>query len=513
MRQRLFATGWGLLALAAAGLCAAPATRAADVTQLDPNDPLTWLVKSACTDGSNLVLPVDPYGGCPAGAGIRKIQSGDPLPYHNIEQGGYQQRDAFPVFNPIDGNTWIIANYDYQPFDLFNLYNGTDGYDVYALQGGLFAGGSVNIVNTSDGGGYGQTFYGSNCSEGDAWLSFPRQGFLSGGQATVPIKGIYWEQTGQSYPGGCPTSYSTNTQTSWQLHSGFQFGGVNGNPTKTMDTLVSYHGFKATLGFLTGGHLEVFYFTREYGITRWEVWTPTVQGPTATTECNVPATETYQGVDFVVQDCHDWSNLTPAATPQIPVWPIPNINLLANAHFGSGVQSGWGTLGRLIRSTAISTAARDTANGTGVAYLRASCDNSRCNGFSEALYQDVPARSLVSGTYGFGVSARTEAVQGAGTSGWIGVSVRQLDGRGKVLWSDSTMATVTTDNGNAPSPGEAESVYLSTSFVNKTTRITLFPQTAKIRFLISPLTPQTFDVLDAWFAPWPLPSAGFGSLP
>ena len=507
MKTPISAAACGLLAWVAFGLVAAPGAHAADVTGLDPNDPMTWLVKSVCTDASDRVLPADPYGGCPAGAGIRKIRSGDPLPYHNAEQEGYQQRDAFPVSNPVDGKTWMIATYDYQPFNTFNLFNGTDGYDIYALQGSW-----ATIVNTSDGGGYGQTFFTSNCTVGDGWVLFPVSGFLSGGQATVAIHDDYWEQNAESYPGPCPLSYSTNTQTSWQLQSGFQFGGVNGNPTKTMDALVSYHGFKATSGFLTNGHMEVNYFTREYGITRWEVWTPAtaVPTPTPTTECNVPLTQTYQGVTFVVQSCHDWSVATPAASPQIPVWPIPNSNLLAKAHFDGSIGSAWSARGRLSWSTAVSKASRDTANGSGVAYLIASC-GSRCNGFSPALYQDVPVGSLVSGTYDFGVSARTEAVNGVGTSGTIGVMVQQLDSSGVVLWSDSTKATIATDNGTAPSPGEAQSVYLSTAFVNKLTTITLDPRAVKLRFLISPQTPQKFDVLDAWFAAWPLPAA-FGSL-
>jgi len=39
---------------------------------------------------------------------------------------------------------------------------------------------------------------------------------------------------------------------------------------------MSIHGFEPNdiPGFKQHGHLEVFYFTKEYGITRWEVWTP-----------------------------------------------------------------------------------------------------------------------------------------------------------------------------------------------------------------------------------------------
>jgi hypothetical protein len=489
------------------GLAAmAGAARAADVSQLNASDPMSWLVKSVCTDSTNRVLPVDPYGGCPSGAGIRKIQSGDPLPYHNVDQSGVQQRDVYPVLNPIDGNTWLIANYDWQPFDLFNLYNGTDGYDVYQLQGSW-----ASIVNTSDGGGYGQTFYGSNCTVGGAWVLFPTSGFLNGGSAMVPIKDVYWEQTGQSYPGGCPTSYSTDTETSWQLQNAFEFGGVDGNPVKTMETMVSYHGFRPNPGFLTTGQMEVDYFTREYGITRWEVWTPIEQNPVATTQCIVPATEVYQGVTFVVQSCHDWSAVTPSATAALPVWPIPNINLLANAHFEGNIKPAWTALGKLSWSTAISTAARDTANGIGVAYLTAAC-GTNCSGFANALYQDVPVGSLLSGNYDFGVSARSEAVNGVSTSGTIGVEIEQLGPSGRVLSSASTIAAVSTDNGTAPSPGEYQSVYLSTSFVNKQTNLMLNPQTVTVRFLIAPQSPNVkFDVLDAWFAAWPVPT-GFGAL-
>src|ERR1041385_7846803 len=68
----------------------------ADVSQLLATDPMTWLVKSVCVDAQNQPTTEDPYNQC--AVGIRKLKVGDPLPYHNIEQFGYQQRDAFPVF-------------------------------------------------------------------------------------------------------------------------------------------------------------------------------------------------------------------------------------------------------------------------------------------------------------------------------------------------------------------------------------------------------------------------------
>jgi hypothetical protein len=477
-----------------------PAAAAANVAQLNANDPMSWLVKSVCTDAHNLVLPVDPYGGCPAGAAIRKIQSGDPLPYHNIEQGGYQQRDAYPVYDPSDGKTWIIATFDYFPFNEYSLFNGTDGYDVYALQNGW-----ATITNTSDGGGYGQTFYSSGCTVGGGWGLFPTMGFLKESQATLPIADVYWEQTGQSYPGACPPHYSTTTLTTWQYQPGFRFGGINGNPTKTMDTLISYHGFRAGAGFLHNGHLEVFYFTREYGITRWEVWAPTAQRPTATSQCEVPATQTYQGVSFVVQSCHDWSNLVMASAPQLPVWPIPNINRLAKSHFDGSITSAWRSQGGIGWSVQNSTASRDTAaSPIGVRYLRLACGaggRGQCGGLGHAIYQDIAVSALSGGAYALGVNARTETGQGT-----ISVAIQEIDAKGRVISTDGTAtATVLPDNGTPEreSRGESGSVYLSSRFVYGTVTITPAASAAKIRFLIAPQTPQEFDVLDAWLAAWP----------
>jgi hypothetical protein len=508
--------GAAILALVCAAVVGGPPREAiADglgVAHLDASDPLSWLVKSVCTDAHDLVLPLDPYDGCPAGTGIRKIRSGDPLPYHNIEQGRYQQRDSFPVYDPVHGRTWMIASFDYSPFNRFNLFDGSDGYDVYTLQNGW-----ATIVNTSDGGGYGQTFYGGDCTIGAGWVLFPVTGFLQGGSGTIPIADVYWEQTGQSYPGDCPARYSTDTLTTWEYRRGVEFGGVGGNPAKHMDALISHHGFQPGSRFLSRGHLEVFYFTKEYGSTRWEVWTPLVQQPKATSECRVPANQTYQGVTFVVQYCHDWSAVVPASSPGIPVWPIANTNLLAKPHFDGTVTGAWHALGTSPAGNPInwrvdnSTSARDTrASPIGVRYLRADCgagSDGRCNGFDEAVYQDIPvSRFPDTGPYAFGVGARTEADRGV-----IGVAVQQLDKSGKVLWADTIVDSVLPDNGTSPSPGEASSVYLSARFVYKTTTITRSMNTATMRFLISPQTPQTFDILEAWLSAWPMP-APFGEL-
>src|ERR1051326_7172816 len=123
-----------------------------------------------------------------------------------------------------------------------------------------------------------------------------------------------------------------------------------------MDAMVSYHGFQTR-----NSTLEVFYFTREYGMTRWEVWTPatSLPKPTPTSECAVSKTPRYNGVTYVITGCHDWSRLnTPLPTaPDVPIWPIPNISLLQaaqNPHF-IGTVAPWLAPPPVIAAAKIST--------------------------------------------------------------------------------------------------------------------------------------------------------------
>ena len=76
-----------------------------------------------------------------------------------------------------------------------------------------------------------------------------------------------------------------------------------------MDTIISTHGFQNTAQFASSGGLEVFYFTKQYGATRWEAWAPAAQNrpPQQQQTCTGPTTMTYQGMAFTLVDCRDWS--------------------------------------------------------------------------------------------------------------------------------------------------------------------------------------------------------------
>ena len=155
-----------------------------------------------------------------------------------------------------------------------------------------------------------------------------------------------------------------------------------------------------------------------------------------------------------------------------------------------------------------STAPSDVRyNSTGVRYLATNCgagSDSKCSpGGTQAIYQDLPISMFTNNaTYGYGVNIRTE-----GGTGTYQAVIQEIDNSGNVLWQDVAQDTnITSDNGPDQQADQSQSVYLSSKFVGKTVTIPVLPGAAKMRFLLIPVTANTFDVLDAWLAPWPVAS-------
>ena len=302
---------------------------------------------------------------------------------------------------------------------------------------------------------------------------------------------------------------------------------MNGAPPKTMDTMVAYEGFANDPAFFQTGHIEVFYFTREYGIARWEVWRPLSQNPVQTKNCAISGPRTLEGNSFVVTQCADWSKVATASTPIIPVVPLPNINLLQHAPFdkGGGYLSasdtkpylwhrvGMSSAGYLINwGLAYSTSTRDIVNSPiGVAYLKVNCGSGNhhvCPGSSvQMIYQDIPISAFISGqSYGYGIQGRINPLFTKDLTGTIQITLQELDANNTVLWQDGTQGTLTADNGPDQTPQQPLSVYLSSGFIDKVVQIPILPAAVKIRYSFTPLSWQEFQLLDAWFAPYPSPT-------
>jgi hypothetical protein len=327
------------------------------------------------------------------------------------------------------------------------------------------------------------------------------------------------------------------------------------------------------------GHSEIWYFTMPYGPTRWEVWSaaeclrahdnpnppacdPAMAAgpdayatsnqcscapkPTETGDCSDgPTTRSidYMGTTYAFTRvlCRDWSNvvLVPATNPvPIPYWPSPQANLLSNFHFtdvdpahpSSARTLHWTIGDSLAVASMQSTALFDTtrsgkgppsgcASGApvGVRYITLTCTSAPC----ASIAQDVPIaaypRVMTSGTFAFGVTARTEAAPPIGSdvptmpTGALELTLEQVDGNGNVIdgaASASTGATIgpavamnVTSTVAATQANLIASVVLSSAYIGSTEALTIDPRTAALRLRITPQAPGiTFDIVDASLA-------------
>jgi hypothetical protein len=292
---------------------------------------LDYLVQDVCVDVSGRVLPVDPYY-CPAGGALRPLEPGEPLPYHRFDQPHLQGRDSFPV-RTHDGQEIVINTFDHAPFGHFKPDR--DGYSITMVRDGWASSGGTRSRML------GTTFFGTGCRPYGGWVYFP-VGALDGrlirpGEARAPIRAVHWERNGEPWPGHCPSSYETGFSTSWEPLPRFSFAGIAGTPVKTIDAIRSIHGFAEGPRFLAHGHLEIFYFTRLYGFTRWESWVPDTGYPrqplldrrifVASERCRGPAESAYKGITFARADCRDWTSVVVPPRPEPPpFWPVPYLN-------------------------------------------------------------------------------------------------------------------------------------------------------------------------------------------
>lgn len=441
-----------------------------------------WLAKRVCVDAADRPLPVDPFPACPAGTGMRKVRFGEAIPYHNVNQPGFQQSDALPGRDR-EGREIFFHTFDYAPFNRFNLFDGSDGFDSYVIRDGW-----VSSPDTRDGGGFGTAFFGEGCRSWGGWVYFPETGFLGGGEIRMPIAVQYWEQSAQDFPGGCPAGYSAGTWTDWRFEPSVAFGGVNGQPVKSMPALVSRHGFRDDPGFRQQGHLEIFYFTEFYGLTRWEVWSPVEQGGRASAECAGTQPRRWRGVAFVITDCHDWSRIVPAEPPTRLAWPLPVANLLRHFHFGPGFERVWRTRdGAPVdeRSIRLSSLPADTLRGRpGVRTLA----------LGAPIHQDVPVEALRDGaTYAFGASGHAATPAGARLR--LSLSQRGAEGQ-ELRRHESRVFDLPQRAGRYAHP--RRSVVLASETVLASERLALDPRTVLLRFEVAPLGPEGAELLDTW---------------
>lgn len=436
-----------------------------------PGALLDYLVQDVCVLGDGGLLSVDPFPGCPAGTIQRDLLPSEPLPYFRHDQPdqnnpfGFQRHDSYPLRS--DGVTRYVHTFDFAPFNEFNPAR--DGYDVVEADGQWAA-----IVGTRDPSGLAQTFFGSGCALSDSWLLFPTDTDGGQGSTVATLRGVGWERLGQPFPGSCPSAYDAS-DTLWQWLPAYAFGGEGGALTKVLPALTSQHYGGGNRS--TADHFEKFYFTRLYGLTRWERWE---RGPGKVPKPQGCQGETGSGA-FVRVDCRDWTVVLAAHRPYLSeLWPTPYAaaNRLSNHDFGHGTTTGWTRAGSNTQGGPTNWSIAAHADAGAGSYLATNCGGTCVAG--QSLYQDVP-RAVLGQTFRFGGTFWTAA--GTGSAELV---VFQRSAQGAVVSRHGLALAVD------PSPRQLASEVIA-----------IDPATTQLRLQFYLSSSETFALDDLWLSSGP----------
>ena len=178
---------------------------------------------------------------------------------------------SFPVLSA-DGKMEVLISKNLQgnfgsDFN-FTFSESRDGYDLIDTYYSSYA----SVVRTSDGNCYDQLFSryfrrGTISTRAGGWVMFPRLTAPSTWPPTNQVSNrIYKFQLSQGRP-GCSDSDSLGV-TYWNAPTIYEF-----ESTKQILAIRTDHFASSSLS-QSNNALERFYFTREYGFTRWEAWMP-----------------------------------------------------------------------------------------------------------------------------------------------------------------------------------------------------------------------------------------------
>lgn len=285
-----------LLALIALlGVTPTPGTNQASARSNASPELYDYLVQDVCVDAGGNAIKGDPAT-CPQ---HRNIELGEPSPYL-LTDWDTAQKVAYAAWNSIpvrgeDGNVRVMVSKDllgtYDANFAFSYSEASDAFDLIDLTYGPYA----SIIRTSDGGCLDQVFsprLARNISRGTRFnrrrphsrsmLNSPKA--RAGGWIVFPLTTApsQWPQTSMHV--------HRNTRTPLQSSSGCNAGGkvgvtywnapapytYEGNEDGARKTLMSIRSDHFGARNLSSGSnaLERFYYTREYGMTRWEAWLP-----------------------------------------------------------------------------------------------------------------------------------------------------------------------------------------------------------------------------------------------
>ncbi len=282
-----------------------------------PSNGIDFLDQTVCDDGQGHATGQDPGNegtGCTCGSGnARKINIGEHLPYHKHDTNYVQISDSYRIADPW-GRVRVaqtMAYTQYLPQNggqvTFNPNHG--GYSLIGADGAY-----IGIMGTHDQTGGFQPFFSIGCNTRDSWVLFPSS------FGATPNQAFSWIASPScNFPAGATPGTYANTFTVWTPWPVW----VTYTNGKTLLTMIAYHYAHQTqdIGSITMDGVdsgEFFYFTREYGMTRWEAWQSVNNNPNGVNvgngspQCNGIQNTTWGYSNPAARiDCRDWSNVRP----------------------------------------------------------------------------------------------------------------------------------------------------------------------------------------------------------
>ncbi len=290
---------------------------------------LDFMVQDACTDGGgNAVVGMSPVD--PACQHHRDLKPGEALPYHKADWPGdsdmksqpvgYERSDSFP-FDTTPLGTVVVQTFDFGGSDgrKFSVFDHGDGGQVIG-----FSHDTTAVILTEDGGAGLQLMAGPRCTKSeevrpgrtlDSWLVTGKSAESGGTGSTVAKLRIVKDSS-------CPTALDS-AFTEWHYTQFAYRASLDGKLTPALRTLVSSH-FGGT-SVETADHLERFYFTKEFGWTRWERWqnmdmskdvaTQSDRGHKFAASGRCQSRAPAPGDHWLMLDCREWTNIVKPDQP------------------------------------------------------------------------------------------------------------------------------------------------------------------------------------------------------
>ena len=377
-----------ILALALALTCRVTHGKNAPLPNLD----LDYLIQNVCLDSNSKPTADDPSTCLHS----RDLLPGEVLPYLKHDRDAqshqiFQLSNSFPLLHS-DGTVRVAQTLDFvhhgagvSEVAFVQFDRNYDGYNANQAATKF-----ASIVGTADPSGGVQYMVADQpkgvggCTLLDAWglwdrqwltnqSQTPRNQSRSAGSTLFELNIMRDSLPNVPNSSNCP-SFMNAAFTRYELKPSMTF--ASGRTLK--DVLAEFHFAGVNESDARSGERQ--FFTREYGLTRWEAWVKT-SGAVPSQFCGAespdpPTNFTQDGnVSWTMVDCRDWSHLSldpdGGYRPQrLPIAPflIAGGNLLDNGDFGHGVGdvglwrvSGVGLI-KLVQNMSSSNVALSVAN-------------------------------------------------------------------------------------------------------------------------------------------------------